>query len=83
MRANDDAERSDEEWRMSMSTDCRECRAGLDHCHGTIIRHWLRRSECTEDGCTSPELMPHAFVVDCEAVGCTCVEMDAPSVLAI
>jgi hypothetical protein len=84
MRANDDAERSDdEEWRMSTSTDCRDCRAGLDHCHGTIIRHWLHRSECTEEGCTSPELMPHAFVVDCDAVGCDCAEVGAPSALAI
>jgi hypothetical protein len=55
----------------------------LEHCHGTIIRHWLHRSECTEDGCTSPELLPHAFVVDCDAVGCDCARMDAPSALAI
>ena len=57
-----------------MNTGCRDCRAGLDHCHGTIIRHSLRRSECTENGCASPELMPHAFVVDCEVVGCECTE---------
>lgn len=52
----------------------------MDHCHGTLIRHWLHRSECTEDGCTSPELMPHAFVVDCDAVGCRCAEVDALAV---
>ncbi|WP_459953684.1 hypothetical protein, partial [Mycobacterium avium] len=51
-----------------MSTDCRDCRAGLDHCHGTIIRHALHRSECTEPDCFTPELMPHAFVIDCDAV---------------
>jgi hypothetical protein len=55
----------------------------LDHCHGTIIRHWLHRSECTDQGCTSPELMPHAFVVDCDAVGCDCAHVDAPSAVAI
>jgi hypothetical protein len=48
----------------------------LDHCHGTVIRHsvgrLLGRSECTEPGCVSPELLPHAFVVDCDAVGCGC-----------
>ncbi|MGA7135169.1 MAG: hypothetical protein WBZ15_23015 [Mycobacterium sp.] len=67
-----------------MSThSCRECRAGLDHCHGTIIRHWLHRSECTEEGCTSPELLAHAFVVDCDAVGCDCAHVEAPSALAI
>ena len=82
-RASDDAERSDEEeWRMNKA-ECRDCRAGLDHCHGTIIRHWLHRSECTEEGCTSPELMPHAFVVDCDAVGCECAEVSAPSAIAI
>jgi hypothetical protein len=52
----------------------------LDHCHGTVIRHSLRRSECTEDGCTSPELLPHDFVVDCNAVGCACGE---PAALAV
>jgi hypothetical protein len=62
-----------------MSTTCRACRAGLDHCHGTVIRHSLRRSECTEDGCTSPDLLPHDFVVDCDAVGCACGE---PAALA-
>jgi hypothetical protein len=55
-----------------MNTSCRDCRAGLDHCHGTIIRHSLRWSECTEEGCTSPELTLHTFVIDCDAVGCGC-----------
>jgi len=53
---------------------CRDCRAGLDHCHGTIIRHWLGRSECTEADCTVPELFAHTFVIDCDAVGCGCAE---------
>jgi hypothetical protein len=57
-----------------MSADCRDCRAGLEHCHGTIIRHWLRRSECTDPGCVSPELLPHTFVIDCDAVGCGCTD---------
>jgi hypothetical protein len=61
-----------------MSAECRDCLAGLDHCHGTIIRHSLGRvwdrSECTEADCVSPELVPHAFVVDCDAIGCECAE---------
>ncbi|BBX64103.1 hypothetical protein MSAS_32770 [Mycobacterium saskatchewanense] len=58
-----------------MSADCRDCQAGLDHCHGTIIRHSLRRWECTEPDCASPELVAHTFVIDCDAVGCGhCVE---------
>jgi hypothetical protein len=66
-----------------MSALCGDCLAGLEHCHGTIIRHWLHRSECTEDSCTTPELLPHTFVVDCDAVGCECARTDAPSALAI
>jgi hypothetical protein len=52
----------------------------LNHCHGTIIRHALQRSECTEEGCTSPEHLPHTFVIDCDAVGCGCTEMAAAMV---
>jgi hypothetical protein len=63
-----------------MSFDCRECRAGLEHCHGTIIYHPRRRSECTEDGCQSPVGVPHAFRIDCEAVGCRCGEAAALAV---
>jgi hypothetical protein len=55
----------------------------LEHCHGTLIRHWLHRSECTDEDCPGPELLPHMFVVDCDAVGCECTQIDAPSALAI
>ena len=55
--------------------ECRECQAGLEHCHGTLIRHWLHRSECTDEGCAGPELLPHTFVVDCDAVGCDCTHL--------
>jgi hypothetical protein len=54
-----------------MSFGCRECRAGLEHCHGTVIHHSGRRSECTDD-CYSPERVPHAFSIDCDAVDCRC-----------
>ncbi|MCX2933481.1 hypothetical protein ORI20_24720 [Mycobacterium sp. CVI_P3] len=57
-----------------MVRSCRECAAGLGHCHGTLIRHALHRAECTEDGCDTPELVFHTFVIDCETVGCTCVQ---------
>lgn len=69
-----------------MSNGCRDCRAGLEHCHGTRIHHWLHSSECTDTQCTSPELLPHTFVVDCDAVGCDCARIagaEAPSALAI
>ena len=54
-----------------MSSECRECLAGLEHCHGTVIHHAWYRSECTEDDCVTPEVM-HAFSVDCEALDCPC-----------
>lgn len=56
-----------------MDSDCRECRAGLEHCHGTVIHHMLAWTECTEDDCVTPEVV-HTFVIDCQAVGCTCAQ---------
>jgi hypothetical protein len=56
-----------------MDSDCRGCRGGLDHCHGTVIHHMLQCSECTEDGCVMPDVV-HAFVIDCEAIGCSCAQ---------
>jgi hypothetical protein len=63
-----------------MGLECRECRAGLEHCHGTIIYHPLRPAECTEDDCDGPEIVPHAFRIDCDAVGCWCTEATALAV---
>ncbi|MDI3313178.1 MAG: hypothetical protein QJR12_02485 [Mycobacterium sp.] len=57
-----------------MGNSCRDCRAGVDHCHGTLIRHLLRGPECTDDGCANPRLTPHTFSIDCEAVGCGCAD---------
>ena len=59
-----------------MTAGCRDCRAGFDHCHGTLIIHSLARSECTETDCAIPELFTHAFVVDCDAVGCACAQAE-------
>ncbi len=56
-----------------MDRDCRGCRAGLDHCHGTVILHTLQWAECTEDGCVTPEVV-HAFIIDCESIGCACAQ---------
>jgi hypothetical protein len=56
-----------------MSSDCRACHAGLEHCHGTVIVHALRWSECTEFDCVTAEVT-HAFTVDCDAVGCVCAQ---------
>ncbi len=57
-----------------MGTTCWKCAVGWEHCHGTVIRHWLGRAECTEDDCPGPELIMHAMVIDCDAVGCSCAQ---------
>ena len=35
---------------MTEPIDCRDCQAGLEHCHGTLIHHVWQAAECTEDG---------------------------------
>ena len=45
----------------------------MEHCHGTVIRHALQWSECTEEDCVTPEVA-HAFTVDCDAIGCSCAQ---------
>lgn len=57
-----------------MGSECRECREDVAHCHGALIHHVTLRAECTEEGCTSPESVPHVFVVDCVTIGCVCAQ---------
>jgi hypothetical protein len=63
-----------------MNSDCRDCRAGLDHCHGTVIVHVRCRAECTENDCDDPGRISHAMRIDCEVVGCTCGQVTALAV---
>ncbi|WP_238949568.1 hypothetical protein [Mycobacterium sp. IDR2000157661] len=56
---------------MADVTRCRDCRAGVEHCHGTLIHHAAARAECTEPDCATPEVL-HVFSIDCDAVGCRC-----------
>lgn len=60
-----------------MSSECRDCAAGFEHCHGALIHHTVGRDECTEADCERAEV-EHAYVVDCETIGCACgVEVSA------
>ena len=61
-----------------MTNQCRACRLGLEHCHGALIHHAFRRTECTEDGCVVTDGV-HELRIDCSAVGCTCDEVVAVS----
>ncbi|AFP42674.1 hypothetical protein MSMEI_6248 [Mycolicibacterium smegmatis MC2 155] len=60
-------------YERDMTIQCRDCVAGLEHCHGTLIHHVRYCVECTDDGCTTPEIA-HTFSIDCETVGCLCSE---------
>ncbi len=59
-----------------MGNDCRECLAGLPHCHGTLIRHPGQHMQCTEPDCAHPEGLLHSLSIDCGAIGCECLEHD-------
>lgn len=56
--------------------ECRDCRAGRVHCHGTLIRHHAGRPQCTEPGCEHAELFLHVLTIDCDAIGCDCSDAD-------
>ncbi|MFI6212637.1 hypothetical protein ACIBCD_11625 [Nocardia brasiliensis] len=58
--------------------DCSCCESAIDHCHGTLVVHSTRRTECTEEGCVDLDYARHTFVVDCGDVagGCPCAEPD-------
>ncbi len=47
---------------------------GLDHCHGTLVRHADGVVECTDAGCVATEVVRHTLVIECESVegGCSC-----------
>lgn len=68
-------------YERAMAIPCRECRAGLEHCHGTVILHPSHATECTEDGCEQPEVL-HVYRIDCEAIGCQCAAVDAAELRA-
>jgi hypothetical protein len=62
-----------------MTIPCRECQAGLEHCHGTVIVHVGFGPECTEADCTQPELA-HAYRLECDAIGCRCAVTTAVAI---
>lgn len=59
-----------------MGDDCRQCRAGRPHCHGTLVRHASQHCQCTDPDCLHPELLLHSLTIDCDAVGCDCGDED-------
>jgi hypothetical protein len=53
---------------------CSDCGLEVDHCHGTLVVHDDRTVDCTEAACELPDLLRHAFIVDClEVLGDCCL----------
>lgn len=61
---------------------CPDCGPQVDHCHGTLVVHGDRTSECTNPACELPDLLRHAFVIDCMAVSGGCCDGAEPLELA-
>jgi hypothetical protein len=58
-------------------TSCSDCGLDVDHCHGTLVMHDDRTVDCTDAACDLPDLLSHAFIVDCIAVrGGSCTAED-------
>ena len=53
-------------------SSCSDCGLDVDHCHGTLVVHDGGTVDCTDAACDFPDLLRHAFIVDCIAVrgGC-------------
>lgn len=65
-----------------MST-CPDCGLDLDHCHGTLVIHHDRTRECTDAACELPDLLMHAFVIDCRSVSGGCCTADGTTELSL
>jgi hypothetical protein len=57
-------------------SSCSDCGLEVDHCHGTLVTHEDLTVDCTDPTCDFPDLLRHAFIVDCIVVrgGCCATE---------
>lgn len=62
---------------------CSDCGLEVDHCHGTLVVHDDRTVDCTGAACELPDLLRHAFIVDCSAVLDGCCLIDEPAEFAV
>ena len=51
---------------------CRDCREGLEHCHGVLVVHPDGASDCAEERSCGAVLALHEWQVSCDEVGCPC-----------
>jgi hypothetical protein len=57
-------------------SSCSDCDLDVDHCHGTLVIHDDRKVDCTDVACDFPDLLRHAFIVNCSAVRGGCCTTD-------
>ncbi|PXY31941.1 hypothetical protein [Prauserella muralis] len=58
---------------------CKSCLTGLDHCHGTLVRHTDGGADCTDQGCADLDIVRHDLVIECHTIegGCGCADEPA------
>lgn len=66
-----------------MSSECTDCVAELDHCHGTFVTHLDGGIDCTE-GCPAPDHGKHELSITCDVIpgGCFCTQIPALAAVA-
>jgi hypothetical protein len=64
-------------------SSCSDCGLEVDHCHGTLVVHDDRTVDCTDAACERPDLLRHAFIVDCFAVLGGCCLVEEPATFAV
>ncbi len=52
---------------------CADCRAEIDHCHGTLVVHREGIAECTVTRCVGLDPARHSLIIDCQdgSFGCS------------
>jgi hypothetical protein len=70
-------------WYEDGMSRCSDCGMDIDHCHGTLVVHEDRTVDCTDVACEVPDLLRHAFIVDCVAVLGGCCLVEEPAELAV
>ena len=56
---------------VTHAAGCADCRAGLAHCHGTLLVHEEGGADCTDPACDASAAR-HTLSTSCAEVGCPC-----------
>jgi hypothetical protein len=58
-------------------SECVDCAADFDHCHGTLVAHGDGTLDCTDDGCSLADPIRHSLIIECATVIGGCCADDA------